>query len=330
MTKENIVGLDIGTSTIKVVQLLKTKEQFSLVKASIEELKFNAEEKDKLSALKQLFKRAKISEKEVNISIEGPSVIIRNIQLPKMSEADLKNAIKYEAEKYIPYNVNEVIVDCQIISEAENNMGVLLVAAKKDSINDKIQLVQKAGLCPWVVDIDSFALINAFNLNNDESEKTIALLNIGSEATSVNIIRGDLLNFTRNIPVGGKRVTEVLAENFKVDLTQAEELKKNPGDKKEAVDEICLNAMREMAIEIKSSFDYYESQYEEGVTKIYISGGVAINENMANFLSENMDLEVKRWSILDRLILGNKSLGDKISPIRDYFAVATGLALRKL
>ena len=330
MTKENIVGLDIGTSTIKVVQLLKTKEQFSLVKASIEELKFNAEEKDKLSALKRLFKRAKISEKEVNISIEGPSVIIRNIQLPKMSEADLKNAIKYEAEKYIPYNVNEVIVDCQIISEAENNMGVLLVAAKKDSINDKIQLVQKAGLCPWVVDIDSFALINAFNLNNDESEKTIALLNIGSEATSVNIIRGDLLNFTRNIPVGGKRVTEVLAENFKVDLTQAEELKKNPGDKKEAVDEICLNAMREMAIEIKSSFDYYESQYEEGVTKIYISGGVAINENMANFLSENMDLEVKRWSILDRLILGNKSLGDKISPIRDYFAVATGLALRKL
>ena len=330
MTKENIVRLDIGTSTIKVVQLLKTKEQFSLVKASIEELKFNAEEKDKLSALKQLFKRAKISEKEVNISIEGPSVIIRNIQLPKMSEADLKNAIKYEAEKYIPYNVNEVIVDCQIISEAENNMGVLLVAAKKDSINDKIQLVQKAGLCPWVVDIDSFALINAFNLNNDESEKTIALLNIGSEATSVNIIRGDLLNFTRNIPVGGKRVTEVLAENFKVDLTQAEELKKNPGDKKEAVDEICLNAMREMAIEIKSSFDYYESQYEEGVTKIYISGGVAINENMANFLSENMDLEVKRWSILDRLILGNKSLGDKISPIRDYFAVATGLALRKL
>ena len=330
MTKENIVGLDIGTSTIKVVQLLKTKEQFSLVKASIEELKFNAEEKDKLSALKQLFKRAKISEKEVNISIEGPSVIIRNIQLPKMSEADLKNAIKYEAEKYIPYNVNEVIVDCQIISEAENNMGVLLVAAKKDSINDKIQLVQKAGLCPWVVDIDSLALINAFNLNNEEKDKTIALLNIGSEATSVNIIRGDLLNFTRNIPVGGKRVTEVLAENFKVDLTQAEELKKNPGDKKEAVDEICLNAMREMAIEIKSSFDYYESQYEEGVTKIYISGGVAINENMANFLSENMDLEVKRWSILDRLILGNKSLGDKISPIRDYFAVATGLALRKL
>ncbi len=330
MTKENIVGLDIGTSTIKVVQLLKVKEQFNLVKASIEELKFNAEEKDKLSALKRLLKRAKISEKEVNISIEGPSVIIRNIQLPKMSEADLKNAIKYEVEKYIPYNVNEVIVDCQIISEAENNMGVLLVAAKKDSINDKIQLVQKAGLCPWVVDIDSLALINAFNLNNEEKDKTIALLNIGSEATSVNIIRGDLLNFTRNIPVGGKRVTEVLAENFKVDLALAEELKRNPGDKKEAVDKLCLNAMREMAIEIKSSFDYYESQYEEGVTEIFISGGVAIDENMANFLSENMDLEVKRWSVLDRLILGNKSLGDKISPIRDYFAVATGLALRKL
>ena len=330
MAKENIVGLDIGTSTIKVVQLLKVKEQFNLVKASIEELKFNAEEKDKLSALKRLLKRAKISEKEVNISIEGPSVIIRNIQLPKMSEADLKNAIKYEVEKYIPYNVNEVIVDCQIISEAENNMGVLLVAAKKDSINDKIQLVQKAGLCPWVVDIDSFALINAFNLNNEEKNKTIALLNIGSEATSVNIIRGDLLNFTRNIPVGGKRVTEVLAENFNIDLAQAEELKRNPGDKKEAVDELCLNAMREMAIEIKSSFDYYESQYEEGVTEIFISGGVAIDENMANFLSENMNLEVKRWSVLDRLILGNKSLGDKISPIRDYFAVATGLALRKL
>jgi type IV pilus assembly protein PilM len=329
MTKENIVGLDIGTSTIKVVQLRKTKESFSLIRAAIEELPFNAEEKDKLAALKRLFKRAKISEKEVNISIEGPSVVIRNIQLPKMNEADLKNAIKYEAEKYIPYSIDEVIVDCQITSESENNMGVLLVAAKKETIDAKVQLVQKAGLQPWVVDIDSFALINAFNLKNDEKEKTIALLNIGSEATSVNIIRGDLLNFTRNIPVGGKRVTEILAENFSVDLAKAEELKKNPGDKKEAVEEICLNAMREMAIEIKSSFDYYESQYEEGVTQIFISGGVAINENMANFLAENMDLKVKRWSILDRIALGNKTLKEKIATIQDYLPVAAGLALRK-
>lgn len=330
MKKENIVGLDIGTSTIKVVQLLKFKEGYSLIKASIEEVGFNADEKVKLAALERLFKRAKISQKEVNVSIEGPSVIIRNIQLPKMSKADLKNAIKFEAEKYIPYSINEVLMDCQIISEAQNNMGVLLVAAKKDAVNDKIQLVQKAGLRPWVVDIDSFALINAFNLKNEDSDKTIALLNIGSEATSVNIICGNLFKFTRNIPVGGKRVTEVIAENFKIDLTQAEELKKNPGDRKQELNEICLNAMREMAIEIKSSFDYYENQHEEGVSKIFISGGVAINESMANFLSENMDLEVNRWSVFDKVGVVSKSLKETLTPIQDYLAVATGLALRKL
>ncbi len=330
MKKENIVGLDIGTSTIKVVQLLKFKEGYSLVKASIEEVGFNADEKVKLAALERLFKRAKISQKEVNVSIEGPSVIIRNIQLPKMSKADLKNAIKFEAEKYIPYSINEVLMDCQIISEAQNNMGVLLVAAKKDAVNDKIQLVQKAGLRPWVVDIDSFALINAFNLKNEDSDKTIALLNIGNEATSVNIICGNLFKFTRNIPVGGKRVTEVIAENFKIDLTQAEELKKNPGDRKQELNEICLNAMREMAIEIKSSFDYYENQHEEGVSKIFISGGVAINESMANFLSENMDLEVNRWSVFDKVGVVSKSLKETLTPIQDYLVVATGLALRKL
>ena len=330
MRKENIVGLDIGTSTIKVVQLLKSKESYSLVKASIEEVGFNADEKVKLAALKRLFKRAKISQKEVNISTEGPSVIIRNIQLPKMSKADLKNAIKYEAEKYIPYGINEVYVDCQIISEVQNNMGVLLVAAKKDAIDDKIQLVQKAGLRPWIVGVDSFALINAFNLKNEESDKTIALLNIGSEATSVNIIRGNLFNFTRNIPAGGKHITEVIAEDFKTDLTRAEELKKNPGDKKQEVSEICLNAVREMAIEIKSSFDYYESQYEEGVSKIFISGGAAINEHTANFLSENMNLEVNRWSVLDRVGVASKSLKDTLTPIQDYLAVAAGLALHKL
>ena len=330
MKKENIVGLDIGTSTIKVVQLLKFKEGYSLIKASIEEVGFNADEKVKLAALERLFKRAKISQKEVNVSIEGPSVIIRNIQLPKMSKADLKNAIKFEAEKYIPYSINEVLVDCQIISEAQNNMRVLLVAAKKDAVNDKIQLVQKAGLRPWVVDIDSFALINAFNLKNEDSDKTIALLNIGNEATSVNIICGNLFKFTRNIPVGGKRVTEVIAENFKIDLTQAEELKKNPGDRKQELNEICLNAMREMAIEIKSSFDYYENQHEEGVSKIFISGGVAINESMANFLSENMDLEVNRWSVFDKVGVVSKSLKETLTPIQDYLVVATGLALRKL
>jgi type IV pilus assembly protein PilM len=330
MAKENIVGLDIGTSTIKAVELLKSKGSYKLLKAAIEEIGYNADEKAKVAALKHIIKRAKISQKEVNISIEGPSVIIRSIQLPKMSEAELKNAIKYEAEKYIPYNINEVLVDCHIVSQAQNNMSVLLVAAKKDVINDKINLVQKAGLQPWVVDIDSFALINIFNLKNDESDKTIALLNIGSEATSVNIIKGNLLNFTRNIPVGGKRVTEVIAEHFNIDLSHAEELKKNPQDKKQQVDEVCLNAMREMAIEIKSSFDYYESQYEEGVSRIFISGGVAINEYMASFLSETMDLDVKRWSVFDKVEVANKSLRESLSPIQDYLAVATGLALRKL
>jgi type IV pilus assembly protein PilM len=330
MAKESIVGLDIGSTNIKLVQLNKSNKGYDLVKAGMEEIGVNPNEKTKVEAIRKAAKKIKLTQKEVNISIDGPSVIIRNIQLPKMSEADLKNAIKYEAEKYIPYNIAEVNVDCQIMSEADNNMTVLLVAAKNDVINEKINLCQKAGLQPWIINIDSFALINAFNLKNDDSQHTIALLNIGHESTSVNIVRGDKLNFTRNVPVGGRRVTERVAEKLSVDVKEAHKLTTAPGDKKEAVDEVSTNIMHEMAIELKSSFDYYENQYEESVSKIYISGGMANNDNFSNFLSESMDLEVSRWSILDRVNVSNKSLKGTVDKIKDYLAVATGLALRKM
>ncbi|MCK4518508.1 MAG: type IV pilus assembly protein PilM, partial [Candidatus Omnitrophica bacterium] len=195
MAREVIVGLDVGNRSVKVIQLAKQKNSYSLLNAAMGEFDHKADEKSRIAVIKKVIKQNRIKMKEVNISIEGPSVIIRNIEFPKMSRDELKRAIKFEAEKYIPYKVSEVVLDCEILKESENNMTVLLAAAKKDFVYTKINFIRKAGLEPWIVDIGSFALINAFNLNAPRKEKTIALINVGDRITNVNIVNDGVLVF---------------------------------------------------------------------------------------------------------------------------------------
>lgn len=268
--------------------------------------------------------------KEVNISVEGPAVIIRHIELPKMKEDELKKAIKFEAEKYIPYGVKDVVLDCQILRELKNGMAVLLVAVKKDFINNRIKLVQKAGLRPWVVDVDSFALINAFSLNYPQKKGTIALLNVGASMTHVNILKDGTLSFTRNNALGGNEITKLISERLNIKKEEAETLKRKPADKKDELFEISSTVFKELTNEIKSSFDYYESQYEEGVSEIYISGGVAQCEEFKNFLSQNLEINIQSWDPLKNINISSKFSKEQLKGMSYFLPVAIGLALRKI
>lgn len=330
MSKNNIIGLDVGSKALKVVELVKSKGGYQLIKAGFDELGAKADDKAIVEAIKNLFKRNKITIKEVNISVEGPSVIIRNIEMPKMTEDELKNAIKFEAEKYIPYNINEVILDCQKQKETGNTMQVLLAASKKEIIDKRINILKKAGLVPWVIDVDSFALINAFNLNYPDKEATKALINLGDKTTNISILKDGLLHFTRNIALGGSNVTTLISEGLGVDYAKAEELKKNPQDKKDQVAQFSNKLYQELVNEIKSSFDYYESQYEEGVSQIYVTGGMIYSQSLNDFFKENLELKVQTWDPLNKIKKSGKVSAERLEGLRHYLPVAVGLALRKL
>lgn len=330
MVKEVIIGLDIGSRKVKVVEILKSGHSYSLVKFGMEEFDLDSDDKSKAAAIKNLFKRNKISIKEVNISVDGPSVAIRNIDLPKMKREEVKKAIKFEAEKYIPYNIKEVFLDCQILKEENNNMVVLLVAAKKELVDEKIKMVQLAGLNPWIVDVDSFALINAFNLNYPEEKNITALINIGYLNTSVNILKEGLLIFTRNIALGDNRITKMLGEKLNIKAKEAEEIKRDPKEKKDLLLEVFNTVFKELSNEIKSSFDYYESQYEEGIAKIYISGGPAKARETKDFLSRDLEIDIKLWEFLKNISLSSNLSKERLSDASCFLPVALGLALRKM
>ncbi len=330
MAREVAVGLDVGSRSVKVVQLAKQKESYSLLNAAMDEFDHGADEKSRIAVIKKVIKQSRIKMKEVNISIEGPSVIIRNIEFPKMSPDELKKAIKFEAEKYIPYKVSEVVLDCEILKESEHNMTVLLAAAKKDFIYTKINFIRKAGLEPWIVDIDSCALINAFNLNVLQEGKTIALVNVGDRITNVNIINDGVLIFTRNIALGGYQATMAISGELSIDEKEAELLKHGQGEKREDVANTCQNTFKELSAEIKSSFDYYENQYEQAAEGVYISGGVAESEEFKKYLSESLGLEVQRWNPFKNINLSSRISKEELERISCFAPIAVGLALRKV
>ncbi|MCX5701911.1 MAG: pilus assembly protein PilM, partial [Candidatus Omnitrophica bacterium] len=218
------VGLDIGTSAIKIVKLRFLNDGIQLYSFHLEPIQ---------GALNELLKTIARNQElnKVNISVSGPAAIIRYVDFPKMKEEELRKALKYEAQKYIPFSSSEVNLDGYILKQdlADNKMLVLLAAAKKDFINQRLQLIQDSGIRVNMIGIDSLALVNAFNFNYSEEgnlkNKTIALLNIGASTSNLNILENGIPRLTRDIQIAGNNFSQKIAENLGIDFKSAEQLK---------------------------------------------------------------------------------------------------------
>ncbi len=339
------IGIDIGASYIKIVQLKDTKQGYELGIFDMLPIQPGLivdgviTDKPKLTAfLIELLKKANITKGEASIGLSGQSsVIIKRVTLPPMTEAELSMSVKYEAEQFIPFDLNAVALDFHIIgqkSEADNKMDVLLVAVKMDLINDYVEVVRQAGLETAVVDVVQFALNNAYELNYDITKnRNIALVNIGASSTIVNISQKGIPLFFRESDMGSNYHTEVLENTFNLIREDAERLKKGipiEGVSQEEAYTAINKASDEIYAEVYRSLEIFRSNvYDEEVNKIILSGGAALIKDFALLMSQRIDIEVEIADPFRKIIIPDRMNPSYIREIAPIASVAVGLALRR-
>lgn len=342
--RKDSVGLDIGSSYIKAVKLKESKGAYELDMLYLHQLPpelivdGSIIDSIRLSdSLKEMIKASGMKTKNVVISIAGhSSVIIKRISLPEMTEEELSESIKFEAEQYVPFDIDDVNLDFQIIGPKEEpgQMDVILVAVKKDIINEYISVVKDAGLNPIIVDIDAFALENMYGVNYDiEPGKNIALLNIGASTINMSILKGGISVFTRDSSLGSNIHTEALQREFNLSYENAERLKRGEAVENVSPDDaiaVIENASEEILSEIIRSFDYYRSTtVHEDIAEVVLSGGCALIKNFAMMISERTGIETKLADPFRNIKIPKRFDTTYIQEIAPIMAVATGLALRK-
>lgn len=365
---QGIIGLDIGSSTIKAIKLKKLKDGYELVGAEV--INLTSESVDELdpdvklslytNTIKKILSHKNISSKKVVTAIPGDSAIIRYIKVPYMAAEELKNVVPYEAEQYIPLGMDQVVFDYQVLSEAEEEnqkkMEVLLVAVKNDTMNQHIEMLKSAGLMPFMIDVDAFALCNAYALNaNDDSEggvraDTVAIINMGAKFTTITIVEKGVPHLTRDVNIGGNNFTKEIQREFNLNFSQAEEMKKqhamimvesdelllssapsSDDDKASRIFEAITPALNKLLNDVRRSFDYYESTVKKKpVQKILLSGGSSKIKNIDRFLSERLGIPVEINYPFKNININSKNFDfDYLRANAVHFNVALGLALRK-
>lgn len=329
----NRVGLDIGSHSIKIVELSAVSAKPGLISFGLK--KIPSSSKDAIvESLKALAEESRISVKELNISVSGPSVIVRLISMPKMTDEELKSAVRFETEKFIPFDINDCILDFQVLGKEakdKNTMDIILAAVKKDYAWQKIKLVEEAGFAVKTVDVDSFAITNSFlrNFSSIDPAKTFAVLNIGAVGTSLSILRGIMPSFVREVAIGSNELDAAISKKLNVSVEVAEGLKMAPKDKMSDVLACIKPVLSNLLDEIKLSFGYHENQSGRSIDEIYISGGGAGVVGLDDAFAEAFGMKPMRWNpfqFLDTNIPGIDT--DALERDKNSFSVAVGLALR--
>lgn len=342
-TKKEILGLDIGSSSIKVVELEWGRKNphlkhFGLIQLPPEAIVDGAfmDSASIVESIRSLVEGLKIKTKNVAVSISGHSVIIKKITMAAMSEMQLEESIRWEAEQYIPFDIEDVNLDFQILDEpaGPEQMVVLLVAAKKDMINDYTAVVEEAGLRPVVVDVDSFAIENAYNLNFESSEdEIVALVNIGAGVMNINILKGGTSAFTRDISIGGRQITEEIQKKLKLTYEEAEALKvKGDGGLAHAeVERIIEGTSEQLATEVRRSLEFYAASSTGGeIKKIYLSGGCAKIKILPGLIAERVGTPVEVFNPFSKIDFDPKVFDPEyLREAAPLAAVGVGLALRR-
>lgn len=300
------VGLDVGTWSVKAVALQNNKGRLSLVGYS----HMRVEDQDPSLITRHVLDHMGLKPRNVVSAVSGRSVIVRQVETPKLGDAELRGHIAKETDKYIPFDVNEVELDCHILPPAPReanspNQQVLLVAVRRGFVEDHISMLQAAGITPQVIDVDVFALCNAYwtlgpqravapePADEDDDrppeqpdEETVALVDIGATKSWVAIVKGERPLFQREIYLAGNEITDSIVRAFNEQADEIENIKLNPDTDEtlEALVDAAMPAFEDLANEIRLSFDYVEGQFDEEVGRVVLSGGSALLPTMPDVL----------------------------------------------
>ncbi|NNE99756.1 MAG: type IV pilus assembly protein PilM [Pyrinomonadaceae bacterium] len=343
--KKGVFGLDIGSSSVKIVELDGKSNKLNLVNLGFENLPNDTivdGQIMELNAVSEVIQNVcgshNIKSNEVITSVSGHSVIIKNIVLPPMSIEELEESIDWHAEEHIPYDLSEVSLDYHVMEEDEETMQVLIAACKQERLDNIKQAVQLSGKNPKIIDVDTFALQNCYEVNYkpDESQ-VVTLLNIGASTMNVNIVRGGTSLFTRDITVGGSQFTDILQRSLGYSYEEAEAVKRGATDAVENVEETAIEPLMEnvtemVAMEIQKTFDFYRATTEDdeiAVEKLLLSGGGSKLSGLKEDLAEKLELPVEVLDPFKEVSVDTRKFDpDYLNEIMPEMAVAVGLAIR--
>jgi len=330
----SLIGLDVGTKAVKAVELTWSGGGLVLTGFGYAELPSPDAVRETVA---RVFEENEFHTRRVVTSVSGKSVIVRYLTMFKMSPDDLRNAIRYEADKYIPFDVDEVVLDCQPfeapgMNEAgANEMRVLLVACKRALVDEQLRILAGVGLQPEIVDVDVFAVGNAYEtaVTGAAGDRVRALVDVGASKTSVNVIRGGASLFTREIHSGGDAFTAAIANRLGLKDGEAEAVKRRPGDQADRVRGAVTPAVDDLSTEVRLSFEYFENQFDRGVDEVLVSGGGARLVGLSDDLARVLDRPVSPWDPTGDLpIAADRVDVDALREHAGELAVAVGLASR--
>jgi type IV pilus assembly protein PilM len=342
-----VVGLDIGSSAVKAVELAPAGKSYKVAAFAVEPLPPDSIVDGAIidgtavaEGIRRLFATGAFKSRDVAASLSGNAVIVKKINLPVMTEAELADSIFWEAEQYIPFDVQDVNLDYQILDpgtceSSKGTMDVLLVAAKKEKIADYTGVIAQAGRTPVVVDVDAFALQNAYEVNYGiEPDAVVVLLNAGASAININIVSGDQSLFTRDISIGGNAYTEAVQKELNLPFESAEQLKKGAAVAGVAFHDVqpVLHAMTEnVLLEVQKTFDFFKATaVSDRIDRIVLSGGASRVDGFAEALQERFGSAVTFFDPFRSIAFDPAKFGvadpENVLPTA---AVAVGLALRR-
>lgn len=342
--KKSMVGVDIGSSSVKAVELQGKNGDFQLVSLGYESLQPDSVVDGQImelnavsSAIGNIFTEHKIKTTKVAAGVNGHSVIVKNIVLPQMSEDELQESFAWHAEEHIPFDISDVNLDYHVTGSSPDAIHVLLAACKRDKIANLKQAIQLAGKQPAVIDVDAFALQNCYELNYEpQPGQVVALLNIGASTTNINILNGDRSVFTRDATFGGNQYTSLLQKELGLTFEQAEQVKRGmplPESSEPRDIEPILDTVSDiLALEIQKTMDFYRATVEDGeeaVQQILVSGGGSKLNGLIEFLSTRFEIPVEVFDPFRKIRVDSRGFDpDYMREIVPEMAIAVGLALR--
>jgi type IV pilus assembly protein PilM len=345
---KGIVGLDIGSSAVKAVELKPSGKAWRVAAFGTEPVPADAIVDGAIidagavaDAIRRVFEHNKqFKSKDVCASLSGNAVIVKKITLPVMTETELSESIYWEAEQYIPFDIQDVNLDYQILDpgtgpDSRGAMDVLLVAAKKEKIGDYTGVIAQAGRTPVIVDVDAFALQNAYEVNYGfEPGRVVVLMNAGASAININILQGDQSVFTRDISMGGNAYTEAVQKELGLPFEAAEAVKKGipvDGATFEEAQPVLHAVTENVLLEVQKTFDFYKaSATTEHIDAIMLSGGASRVDAFRDMLQERFQAPVEDFDPFRTVGWDSKKLGGDPIDLGSTAAVAVGLALRRV
>jgi type IV pilus assembly protein PilM len=339
------IGLDIGSSYVKVVEIDHSKSEPVLSSYAVAKLPPEAivegEIMDRslvIEGIQSCMAKAGVEKKEVVTAVSGRAVIVKKIMMDKMNPEDAREAIFWEAEQHVPFDIDDVCLDFEVLREdvGANQMEILLVAAKKEMVETHAGLVKDAGYTPIVIDVDSFAIQNAYELTHEDlGDRVAGLINIGSDVTNINIIQNNIPLFTRDLSVGSSVFIDAIQREMGIGFEEAEGIVNGTAqpEDEEKCKKIIASACDELSAGINRSISFLKTAGDaERLDEVILSGGGARVPGLREFLSEKHGVEFKVNDSVSKVQQGDKldseAAGDleKLAPM---LTVSLGLALRR-